>query len=53
MPRPSVAANQWLRELPVSGARSPGTWAVYARALRDWMAFLPRWASPCSTPASS
>ena len=40
VPRPSVAANQWLRELPVSGAHSPGTWAVYARALRDWMAFV-------------
>jgi integrase len=39
MPRPSVAVNRWLRELPVSGAAAPGTWAVYARALRDWMAF--------------
>ncbi len=38
--RPSVAANRWLRELPVSGAPSPGTWAKYARALRDWMTFL-------------
>ena len=40
VPRPSVAANRWLRELPVSGAPSPGTWAKYARALRDWMTFL-------------
>lgn len=40
VPRPSVAVNRWLRELPVSGAPSPGTWAVYARALRDWMTFL-------------
>ena len=40
VPRPSVAANRWLRELPVSGAPSPGTWAKYARALRDWMNFL-------------
>ncbi len=39
VPRPSVAVNRWLRELPVSGAAAPGTWAVYARALRDWMAF--------------
>ena len=38
--RPSVAVNRWLRELPVSGAAAPGTWAKYARALRDWMAFL-------------
>ena len=40
VPRPSVAVNRWLRELPVSGAAAPGTWAKYARALRDWMAFL-------------
>ena len=40
VPRPSVAANRWLRELPVSGAPSPGTWAKYGRALRDWMTFL-------------
>src|SRR5260370_37298323 len=40
VPRASVAVNQWLRELPVSGAVAPGTWARYARALRDWMAFL-------------
>lgn len=38
-PRPSVAVNRWLRELPTSGAQAPGTWVVYARVLRDWMAF--------------
>ena len=38
-PRPSVAVNRWLRELPSSGAPSPGTWAVYARVLRNWMVF--------------
>jgi integrase len=38
-PRPSVAVNRWLRELPTSGAPAPGTWAVYARVLRDWMVF--------------
>ncbi len=38
-PRPGVAVNRWLRELPFSGAPSPGTWAVYARVLRDWMTF--------------
>ena len=38
-PRPSVAVNRWLRELPFSGAPSPGTWAVYARVLRDWAVF--------------
>lgn len=37
--RPSVAVNRWLRELPTSGAPAPGTWAVYARVLRDWMTF--------------
>ena len=41
VPRPSVAASRWLRELPVSGAPSPATWATYARVLRDWMSFLP------------
>ena len=40
VPRPGVAVNRWLRELPVCGA-APGTWAKYARALRDWMTFLP------------
>src|ERR1035437_3881421 len=40
VPRPSGAANRWLRELPVSGAAAPSTWAKYARALRDWMTFL-------------
>jgi len=34
-----VAVNRWLRELPTSGAPAPGTWAVYARILREWMAF--------------
>ncbi|WP_329091651.1 hypothetical protein [Streptosporangium sp. NBC_01469] len=28
--RPSVVANGWLRELPVSGAPAPCTWRVYA-----------------------
>lgn len=39
-PRPAVVANQWLRELPTSGALSPNTWEAYARALRDWLMFL-------------
>jgi integrase len=38
--RPTVAVNRWLRELPSSGAPAAGTWAVYARVLRDWMVFL-------------
>ncbi|MDT5027353.1 MAG: hypothetical protein QOE61_3779, partial [Micromonosporaceae bacterium] len=38
--RPTTAVNQWLRELPSSGSPAPLTWAAYARALRDWMAFL-------------
>ena len=29
-PRPLVAVNQWLRELPASGAPSPATWEAYA-----------------------
>ncbi len=39
-PRPVVAANRWLGELPSSGAPATQTWAVYARVLRDWMVFL-------------
>jgi integrase len=39
VPRPSVAVNRWLRELPSSGAPAAGTWAVYARVLREWMVF--------------
>ena len=38
--RASVIVNQWLRELPVSGAPSPNTWEVYARALKGWLEFL-------------
>lgn len=38
--RASVMVNQWLRELPVSGAPSPNTWEVYARALKGWLEFL-------------
>lgn len=40
VPRPSVVANRWLRELPVSGAPSPRTWKAYAQALRSWLEFL-------------
>lgn len=40
MPRPIVAVNRWLRELPSSGCPAPGSWACYARALRDWLDFL-------------
>ncbi len=39
-PRPTVLVNQWLRELPACGCASPGSWAVYARVVRDWMTFL-------------
>src|SRR2546425_9287376 len=38
-PRPCVAVNQWLRELPSSGAPAPKTWAYYARVLKAWMEF--------------
>ena len=38
--RASVVVNRWLQELPISGAPSPGTWAVYARTLRSWLMFL-------------
>ena len=39
-PRPTVAVNRWLRELPVSGAPAPSTWENYARAVKEWMEFL-------------
>ena len=39
-PRPVVAVNQWLRELPASGAHAPGTWEAYARAVKEWVEFL-------------
>ncbi|MGY6657647.1 hypothetical protein ACXIZN_36350 [Amycolatopsis sp. TRM77291] len=39
-PRPTVVANRWLRELPVSGAPAQRTWKVYAQALRSWLEFV-------------
>jgi site-specific recombinase XerD len=39
-PRPVVAVNQWLRELPACGAAAPATWEAYARVVRGWMEFL-------------
>ncbi|HEY8700980.1 MAG TPA: site-specific integrase [Arthrobacter sp.] len=39
-PRPTVAMNRWLRELPVSGAPSPKSWLTYAQALKAWAEFL-------------
>lgn len=39
-PRTSVAVNQWLRELPASGAPSPNTWEYYAQAVKAWTEFL-------------
>jgi site-specific recombinase XerD len=38
--RPSVVMNQWLRKLPVSGARSTRTWRTYAQVLKGWAEFL-------------
>ena len=51
-PRPVVAVNRWLRELPASGAPSPATWEAYARAVREWMEFLDLHGVGCSTRAS-
>ena len=39
-PRPTVAVNGWLRELPASGAPAPASWESYARAVKEWMEFL-------------
>ncbi|HEY3034910.1 MAG TPA: site-specific integrase, partial [Streptosporangiaceae bacterium] len=41
-PRPTVAVNRWLRELPVSGVPAPSSWESYARALKAWLEFLPQ-----------
>lgn len=39
-PRATTVVNRWLWELPVSGAPSPNSWEVYARALKGWLEFL-------------
>lgn len=39
-PRPAVAVNRWLRELPVSGAPSPSTWMTYGRVMKAWLEFI-------------
>lgn len=40
VPRPAVAVNRWLRELPGSGAPAPSSWESYARVLKEWVEFL-------------
>ncbi|MET8454223.1 site-specific integrase [Streptomyces sp. NPDC005209] len=39
-PRPTVAVNRWLRELPSSGCPSPRSWRYYAQVLRGWLEHL-------------
>lgn len=39
-PRPAMAVNIWLRELPASGVPAPASWESYARVVKDWMEFL-------------
>jgi integrase len=39
-PRPTVAVNRWLQELPGSGCPSVESWEYYARTARDWLVFL-------------
>ncbi len=39
-PRPVTVVNQWLRELPSSGAPAPSSWKRYAGALKAWLEFL-------------
>jgi len=39
-PRPAVAVNRWLRELPASYCPSPSSWESYARVVKDWSEFL-------------
>jgi site-specific recombinase XerD len=39
-PRPVIVVNEWLRGLPASGCPAPGSWASYARVVKEWMEFL-------------
>jgi site-specific recombinase XerD len=39
-PRPAMAVNRWLRELPSSGCPAPSSWESYARAVKAWMEVL-------------
>ncbi|MGW6871323.1 site-specific integrase [Streptomyces xanthophaeus] len=39
-PRPTVAVNRWLRELPISGVPAAKSWKTYAQAARTWLEFL-------------
>lgn len=39
-PRVTTVVNRWLRELPISGAAAPLSWASYAQVLKAWMEFL-------------
>lgn len=39
-PRPAAVGNQWLRELPASGAPAPSSWENYARVVKEWSEFL-------------
>ncbi len=38
-PRPTVAVNRWLRELPSSGCPAAKSWRYYAQVVRSWMEF--------------
>ncbi|WP_438491414.1 tyrosine-type recombinase/integrase [Streptomyces asiaticus] len=40
VPRPTVAVNRWLSELPSSGCPSPQSWRYYAQVLRGWLEHL-------------
>lgn len=39
-PRPTVAVNAWLRELPISGVPAAKSWKSYAQSMRSWLEFL-------------
>lgn len=39
-PRPTVAVNAWLRDLPISGVPAAKSWRSYAQATRTWLEFL-------------
>ncbi|MEH0513421.1 site-specific integrase [Streptomyces sp. B21-079] len=40
VPRPTVAVNLWLQNLPLDGAPAAKTWKTYAQALKSWLEYL-------------
>ncbi|MFF2399877.1 MULTISPECIES: tyrosine-type recombinase/integrase [Streptomyces] len=39
-PRPTVAVNLWLQNLPLDGAPAQKTWVTYAQSMKSWLEYL-------------